>query len=158
MLTDFAATDLGGIVVQTGVIILVMGQLQTIVMGLAVAAMPALSAAVLGTLSSLLLLQQSIASVGLVSTLSTAGMAVFSGALKLLAADAIALNAALIPLTAAIGLAVLVRTTRDLEDANDALEAYGNQIAATVDAVVMISTELNAFNKITKEEIGRAHV
>lgn len=148
---DFAATDLGGVVVQTAAVVFVLTQLSAIITGMAVAAVPALSTAVLSLASKMLLLEGSIGAAGLVSVVSSASMGVLSGVLKLLAADAIALNLALIPLVAAIGLTVLVRTTKDLEDANNALEAYGEQILNTTDAVLNTSTELSKYNKIVKD-------
>jgi hypothetical protein len=148
---DFAATDLGGVVVQTAAVVFVLGQLATIIGGLAVAAVPTLATAVLSLASKMLLLEGSIGTAGLVSVVSSASMGLLSGVLKLLAADAIALNLALIPLTAAIGLAVLVRTTNDLKDANNALEEYGKQILTTADATLTTGAELNKYNKIVKE-------
>ena len=151
IVADFAATDLGGVVVQTAAVVFVLTQLATIIGGLAVAAVPSLATAVLSLASNMLLLEGSIGAAGLISVVSSASMGLLSGVLKLLAADAIALNLALIPLVAAIGLTVLVRTTRDLEDANNALEEYGNQILTTADAVLNTSLELNKYNKIVKD-------
>jgi hypothetical protein len=151
LLADFAATDLGGVVVQTAAVVLVLGQLSAIISGLAVAAVPALATAVLSLASKMLLLEGSIGAAGLISVVSSVSMGALSGVLKLLAADAIALNLALIPLTAAIGLAVLVRTTNDLKDANEALEEYGKQILTTADGVFSISSELNRYNKIVED-------
>lgn len=149
VLADFAATDLGGIVVQTGAIILVMGQLTTIIAGLAVAALPALGAAVLATVTSMGTLYASVAAVATGNTALALSIPAVQTAMALLTAQSISLNAALIPLTAAIGLAVLVRTTNDLKDANEALDAYGQQILSTADGVGSISSELNKFNQIT---------
>jgi hypothetical protein len=148
---DLAATDLGGVVIQTTAVVLVLGQLATIISGLAVAAVPTLATAVLSLASKMLLLEGSIGAAGLITVVSSASMGLMSGVLKLLAADAIALQLALIPLVAAIGLTVLVRTTRNLEDANDALEEYGKQILTTADATLTTGAELNKYNKIVKE-------
>ncbi len=151
ILSDFAATDLGGVVVQTAAVILVLTQLQTIIAGLAVAALPALWGAVVATVTSLGTLYASVVAVATGNTAMALSIPAVQTAMAALTGQALALNAALIPLTAAIGLAVLVRTTRDLEDANDALEAYGQQILATADAVLNTSIELNKYNKIVKE-------
>jgi hypothetical protein len=151
VLADFAATDLGGVVVQTGVILLVMSQLTTIIAGLAVAALPALGSAVLATVTSLGTLYAATLAVVTGNAAMALSIPALQTAFAALTAEAVALNLALIPLTAAIGLAVLVRTTRDLEDANSALEAYGNQILGTADAYSTIGVELNQFNKIVKD-------
>jgi hypothetical protein len=151
VLADFAATDLGGVVVQTGVIVLVMSQLATIIGGLAIAALPMLWGAVIATVTSFGTLYAATVAVATGNTAMALSIPAVQTALRLLAGEAIALNLALIPLTAAIGLAVLVRTTKDLEDANNALDAYGNRILATADAYNVIGVELNQYNKIVKD-------
>jgi hypothetical protein len=148
---DFAATDLGGVVVQTGAVILVLTQLQTIIAGLAVAALPGLWAAVLATVTSMGTLYTATVAVTTGNVALALSLPAVQTAMALLTAEAVALQLALIPLAAAIGLAVLVRTTRDLEDANNALEEYGNQILTTADAVYATSQELNKYNKIVKD-------
>lgn len=148
---DFAATDLGGVVVQTAVIIASLTQLTTIVGAFAATALPALWAGVLATVTSMGTLYTAIVAVATGNTALALSLPLVQTALRLLTASAVALNLALIPLAAAIGLAVLVRTTKDLEDANDALEAYGQQIVDTAGAVGNITVELNKFNKIRKE-------
>ncbi|MGL4617880.1 MAG: hypothetical protein ACRCZS_02300 [Chroococcidiopsis sp.] len=151
LLADFAATDLGGVVVQTAAVVLVLTQLQTIIAGLAVAALPTLWGAVVATVTSLGTLYAATMAVATGNTALALSIPAVQTAMAALTGQAIALNLALIPLTAAIGLAVLVRTTNDLADANEALEAYGQQILATADGVLSISTELNKYNKIVKD-------
>jgi hypothetical protein len=148
---DFAATDLGGVVVQTAAVILVLAQLQTIIAGLAVAALPALWGAVIATVTSLGTLYAATVAVATGNTALALSIPAVQTAMALLTAEAVALQLALIPLAAAIGLAVLVRTTRDLEDANNALEEYGKQILTTADATLTTGAELNKYNKIVKE-------
>jgi hypothetical protein len=162
VLVDLAVTDLGGVVVQTAAVVIALTQLGTIAAGLAAAALPALSAAVLATVTSLGTLYASALAVATGNTAMALSIPALQTAFRLLTAEAIALNAALIPLTAAIALTVLVKTTNDLKDANDALESYGQQLIGTVDAVRKIAAELDQFNKIrerggalTDEQIKR---
>jgi hypothetical protein len=162
VLVDLAATDLGGVVVQTAAVVIALTQLGTIAAGLAAAALPALSAAVLATVTSLGTLYASALAVATGNTAMALSIPALQTAFRLLTGEAIALNAALIPLTAAIALTVLVKTTNDLKDANDALESYGQQLIGTVEAVRKIAAELDQFNKIrerggalTDEQIKR---
>lgn len=161
IVTDFAATGLGGIIIQAGILTIALTQLATLIGGLAVAALPALGTAVFSVISRLLLLQQSMAATGIVTTLSTAGMGLLSAAMKLLAAEAIALQFALLPLAAAIGLTVLVKETQKLTDANDALEAYSQQYLNTIDSVAALGRELKKLKAareggtITAEQLAR---
>ena len=158
LLADFAATDLGGVVVQTAAVVFTLTQLATIVTGLAVAAMPTLATATLAVISNLLLLQQgvtaagvSIGTTGIVTTVATTSMGAFSLILKAVAVEVAALNVSLIVLVAGLAAIKFTRYTKDLEDANNALEEYGKQILATADGVLSISTELNKYNKIVKD-------
>jgi hypothetical protein len=151
ILADFAATDLGGVVVQTAVVVAALSQLTTITAAFAATALPALWAAALQTATVMGSLYTGMMAVAAGEFALAAQTPILMSAFQLLTAEAIALQAALIPLAAAIGLTVLVRTTNDLKDANEALEAYGEQIVATAGGVGRISGELAKFNKIRAE-------
>ena len=151
LIADFAATDLGGIVVQTTAVVYVLSQLAGIIVGLTGAALPALITSVLAATSQMLLFAGSGSGVLAASTAAGVGVGILDSAFALLTAESIALTAALIPLTAAIGLAVLERTTKDLEDANEALDIYGKQVIDMAGVVATTSGELEALNKIVAE-------
>ena len=151
VLADFAATDLGGVVIQTAIVVAALSQLGIIIAGVAATALPALWAGVLATVTSLGTLYASVMAVATGNVALALSIPALQTAMTALTAQAVALNLALIPLTAAIGLTVLVRTTKDLEDANNALETYGEQLVSTAGAARSISAELNKFNKVRSE-------
>jgi hypothetical protein len=176
-LTDLAGTPIGGVVVETGVMIAAMLKLTQVVTVLGTAALPAFWGAVAFTTQTALpaLWAAALTTATTLGGLSTGIAAVVSGntALALsspivvasfnaITAAALPLAAALLPLAAGTGLAVLVRQTKELEDTNGALEAYGTQVLSTIDGVNFLARETKALNDaraagaaLTPQQIAR---
>jgi hypothetical protein len=200
ILADFAATDLGGVVVQATAVTLALGQIITITGVLSATALPALWAAVLATTTSLGTLYASITAVATGNTamalsipalqtafaalgptiiaaeaaatgLATTYSAVAAGqlgVLKLIPATiagfaalqsvalplGAALAAAVLPLTLAAGLTVLIKSTAELASANEALDFAIDRYDQTAGAVSDLSLELKQLGDIRKNGVA----
>jgi hypothetical protein len=86
----------------------------------------------------------------LVSVAGYTGMAAFGAAALITASTVGALVVALGPLAALVGLLAVTAATNELEDTNEALEAYGDQVLQSIDAVASLGSELKKLDAIRK--------
>jgi hypothetical protein len=155
-------SPIGGIAIQTGLMVAAMLQLTQVVTVLSATALPAMWAAALTTATTLGGLYTAVVAVATGNTALALTSPIVVAALNAMTAAALPLAAALLPLAAGTGLAVLVRQTKELEDTNGALEAYGTQILSTIDGVNFLARETKALNDaraagaaLTPQQIAR---
>jgi hypothetical protein len=160
--TDVTNSPIGGIAIQTGLMVAAMLQLTQVVTVLSATALPAMWAAALTTATTLGGLYTAVVAVATGNTALALTSPIVVAALNAMTAAALPLAAALLPLAAGTGLAVLVRQTKELEDTNGALEAYGTQILSTIDGVNFLARETKALNDaraagaaLTPQQIAR---
>jgi hypothetical protein len=142
IVTDFAATGLGGVIVQAGILTLALAKMNIIVSGVAAIALPALWAVAIKTAVAMGGLYVGLK--GVVTgnlAMATTSPIVVAG-LKAITAAALPLAAALLPLAAAAGLIALVNESAKLKEANENLEVYSQQYLNTIDAVASLGREL----------------
>lgn len=142
IVSDFAASGLGGIIIQAGLLTVALTQLTQVLAGAALTAFPAVATAAISAATAMSSLYTGLVGVATGNAALIAGSPAVVAALSAITGAALPLAAALLPLTAAIGLTVLVKETQKLTDANDALEAYSQQFLNTIDSVASLGREL----------------
>jgi hypothetical protein len=154
ILTEFAASDLGGVIVQAGILTIALTQLTTIVAGLAAAAFPAMFAIAIKVATAMGGLYVGLKGVAAGNLAMATTSPIVVAALKAITGAVLPLAASLLPLAAAIGLIVLVNESAKLKKANEDLEAYSQQYLNTIDSVAALSRELKKLK--TARENGTA--
>jgi hypothetical protein len=154
VLADLANTDLGGLVVQTAALILVLGQLSTITAGISAVALPALFSAALATATSLGTLYASVSAVLTGNIALATSIPALQTAFRVLTAAALPLSASLLALGAAIAAVQIVKATADLADGNKALDFAIDQYDRTAEAVTNLGSEFRALSDIRKAGKG----
>lgn len=145
IVTDFASSGLGGIIIQSGILAIALTQLVQLVAVLALNAFPAVATAALSAATTMSGLATALGFVVTGNGALIASTPATVAALNSIGVAATALATVLTPLLAigaTVGLVVLDKETKKLADANEALEAYSNQYLNTIDAVASLGREL----------------